>query len=274
MKVIADHGTKIAWQREIDGMRAMLTHAGGLFVEFPQRPSSDDPIAEMESQKQQATELANLVLSELALVCETYASAFSVVDLASAQCDDDRVEVWAAPMPFAPIALSVQAVVAKGDEQVAMWQRTSPEKLRLLGELEIGIGLRAIAPTLPSFVTAAHGHAYRQRPAECLLFAWMSCEQLLSHLWEENVVSGALDREHRSRLQDGRTYSAAVQAESLRLLGVIPTEAYDLVTAARSQRNKLAHNGALKPNAIKVALDALYAILGLVIDSPEPDNRA
>jgi hypothetical protein len=274
VKAIANQGTEIAWEREVDGKRAMLTHAGGVFIEFPAHPSADDPIAEKEAEKEEAVALANLVLSELALVCETYASAFSIVDLASAQRNGNRVEVWAATSPFAPIALAIQAVVTQGAEELAMWERTPPEKLRLLGGLEIGVGLREIAENLPSFVAAAHGHAYRRRPAEGLLFAWMSCEQLLSHLWEKHVAGGGFDAAHRKRLRDGRTYSAAVQAESLRLVGVMPKETYEALTRARSQRNKLAHNATLETNAIEVALTALYGMLRLVTDPPESDETA
>jgi len=94
---------------------------------------------------------------------------------------------------------------------------------------------------LPAFVAAAHGHAYRRRDGECVLFAWMSCEQLLDYFWQDHVLRRALDGAHRKRLEDGRTFSAAVQAEGLRLMGLMRDRTYELVSRARKQRNDLVY---------------------------------
>jgi hypothetical protein len=277
VKLVSQEGTRIAWQMELGGRIAMLTHAGGLFIEFPKRPASKDPADEsdeIDADRREAVEIANLVLCDLAISCAAYASAFSIVDLAAAKREDDRVQVWAAPLPFAPAALRVQSAVFESASELDIWPQTPPQKLERLGTLESAIALKAVALNLPAFVAAAHGHAYRQRPAECLLFAWMTCEQLLSHLWEENVASAGLDGAHRKRLRDGRTFSAAVQAETLRVIGRIPDDTYNVVSRARKQRNDLAHDGKLDPTAIEVALDALYGMLDTALDQPTSDKTS
>jgi hypothetical protein len=251
---IARNGTAVAWQREIDGRTVMVTHAGGIFVEFHKAPAADDPLAEMDAQLREAADLANLVVCDMALRCGTYASAFSVAELASAMRDADRVEAWAAPIPFAPAALEIQSQLKQRDTALAQWFRTTPERLAELADLELALTLRDISANLPAFVAAAHGHARRARGAECLLFAWMACEQLLNHHWKGQKF--------------GTPPTSALTAAGLHAQGHLTDEQHRLITKARRQRNDLAHNAAVDPSAIEAALDALYAALDAVLGPP------
>jgi hypothetical protein len=265
----AEHGTRISWSTTLDDLTVFLTHAGGVFVEYPKRPAGDDPAGELNDQRARAVEPINLVLCELALSCGAWASAMSEVELASAIHDGDKIEVWAAAGPYAPAALALQASVLNGDVNVRQWEHTTAAELEQMKDLTVAMTLKAISPSLPAFVVGAFGHALRRRYAESVLFSWMACEQLLSYLWRELAVGNALDDDHRKHLRDGRTYPAAVQAENLRVAGRLPDDTYMLLTAARRHRNALAHNAVVGKTALTDGLQALYALLD-VVDAMHP----
>ena len=61
---LADRGTQVAWHGNLDGVVVMLTHAGGIFVEFPKAWASEDPVEQMNGQRHRAADLINVVLCE------------------------------------------------------------------------------------------------------------------------------------------------------------------------------------------------------------------
>jgi hypothetical protein len=60
---------------------------------------------------------------------------------------------------------------------------------------------------------------------------------------------------------DTRTYTASVQAELLRSVGILEEEAYQHVQAARKVRNDLAHRGLATFEGASQCLDAMRAMI-------------
>ena len=123
------------------------------------------------------------------------------------------------------------------------------------------MSLREIARSLPTFIVSAYGYMLQRRRPECVLFAWMVCEQLLSHLWDGFAASNSLDSIHERDLREGRAFTPAARAETLRVGGILPDETYMLLTTARRHRNLLAHNGQISGTADEDALRAMEAML-------------
>lgn len=88
----------------------------------------------------------------------------------------------------------------------------------------------------------------------CLVTCWTIAEQLLQRLWGRYIdeqrrkdieVEGKkvsiISKDRKSRLEDGRTFTASVIAEFLAFENVISFQTYDLLSAVRTARNNWVH---------------------------------
>lgn len=107
---------------------------------------------------------------------------------------------------------------------------------------------------------------------EALLMAWVVTEQLFDETW--STWRSELEPVRRARLGDGRVYSAAVRIEMLCTAGVVEKPLADLLHAARTKRNDLAHRAAFQADDARTAIEAMVAMLswrlGEAVQSPLP----
>jgi hypothetical protein len=113
---------------------------------------------------------------------------------------------------------------------------------------------------IPVLIPAAASHAWRHNFPETIITAWIVAEQLLFREWTTHIDSIS-DSKRKRRLMDTRTYTASVQAELLRSVGILEEEAYQHVQAARKVRNDLAHRGLATFEGASQCLDAMRAMI-------------
>lgn len=90
----------------------------------------------------------------------------------------------------------------------------------------------------------AHSSYTLHKWTNCILQGWTFLENVLQKLFETHVVSTA-EGKRRKRLNDRRTYTAAVRTEMLFVSGVLPEAVYGSLTELRALRNALSHDGSL-----------------------------
>jgi len=118
----------------------------------------------------------------------------------------------------------------------------------------------------------------------CLIVSWSVTEKLLNALWKRYLDSRRevdenglrvpfINKERRARLTDGRTYTAAVMAESLSLVGQLPFALYQKLNAVRGARNNWMHN--LQPVsrqqaelAVALSTEMIATVTGVSVDTP------
>lgn len=78
-----------------------------------------------------------------------------------------------------------------------------------------------------------------------LLLGWAFLEILLDRIWKKLVLGKVLSTENnrKNRLEDDRTYSAAVKTEILYVNNIIDINTYDSLNNLRQIRNSLIHSG-------------------------------
>jgi len=100
---------------------------------------------------------------------------------------------------------------------------------------------------------------------------WIGIEQLVSELWQRDVVKPALQgdksKARRDQLNDTRTWTAAARVEMLLQKGAIDLSTFKLISAARKARNDLSHAGT-PPREIEAqaAYGSLCALLSFALD--------
>jgi hypothetical protein len=107
-------------------------------------------------------------------------------------------------------------------------------------ELECANTLVVIKEDLPTLIAGAYSLFSRRQLGEALINSWFVCERIIHYIWEQ-YLSTLSDKARISRLNDPRTYSAAVRTEVLHSIGNIPLHLYDELNKARGHRNDLAH---------------------------------
>lgn len=116
-------------------------------------------------------------------------------------------------------------------------------------------------------VVAAHSHSY----ARSLVLAWACAERCINRLWadvvEAEVSRGPNGSSRKKRLEDGRTFNAAVIIEWLWSAGRISEKGFANLVIARRARNNWMHGlSAVTPEEAEAALlavDELYPCIGL-----------
>ncbi|MFC1706598.1 hypothetical protein ACFL59_07210 [Planctomycetota bacterium] len=77
---------------------------------------------------------------------------------------------------------------------------------------------------------------------ESLLLGWAFVEFLLASLWEKHILYSTKGQ-RKDRLEDHRTYTAAVRIEVLFQTKVLDEKLYDTLNTLRKARNDLIHKG-------------------------------
>lgn len=114
---------------------------------------------------------------------------------------------------------------------------------------------------------------------EALVSLWTSIEQVLSHIWNEEIIKKRNDSDNeitgrKKFLQDFRSWTSSTKIEMLYQLEFIDFEIYEQLNVARRTRNNFVHDGT-KPTqeAAKSALDSLFNLISLVVsDFQNKDN--
>lgn len=90
---------------------------------------------------------------------------------------------------------------------------------------------------------------------ETIANLWISIEQLVSYLWDSEVVSKGKEQiiGRRDFLKDARAWPIANQIEILYQIGHIDGQTYSLFNKARKCRNALIHNGTLPDSESSMA---------------------
>jgi hypothetical protein len=144
------------------------------------------------------------------------------------------------------------------------------------GELECTKTLAVIKEDLPTLIAGAYSLFSRRLLSEALIDSWFVCERIIHYLWE-HYLSAFSDKARINRLNDPRTYSAAVRTEILHSVGIIPLPLYDELNKARGHRNDLAH-GKKKATllASRTCLNAMKLCIEFVcekkVGSPQVSN--
>jgi hypothetical protein len=76
---------------------------------------------------------------------------------------------------------------------------------------------------------------------------WIVIEQIVSHIWDTNIIEQAVTanapKSRRDQLSDNRTWTVAVKLEMLHQKAFLDADALQDLSAARKARNDLAHEG-------------------------------
>lgn len=114
---------------------------------------------------------------------------------------------------------------------------------------------------------------------ESLVSLWTSIEQVLSHIWDIEIVrerneSGQKITGRKKFLLDFRTWSASAKVEVLYQNTLIDSEIYGFLNNARKARNKFVHNGVKPTEAnVKSALDSLFSLISLAYSNFKDKNH-
>ena len=127
-------------------------------------------------------------------------------------------------------------------------QQVTEDQLRSVLSLAETLAADAYLDTVSSLFLEAHTHFRESAYRQCLLMAWMVIESWLAREWTAVVEEFKTSASHRDRLTDSRTWTAAVKAETLRMLNVIDSSQLHAITAYRNKRNDVIHDS-YDPNA-------------------------
>ena len=148
--------------------------------------------------------------------------------------------------------------------QRSLLRKTAPPRdfprvpMRILGTDSVESAYKkgdAIVSALPKkgasvLLLLCCGYFAEQNWAAALITGWTFVETIISAMWNNLVKRVATgDRERRTRLQDFRTYTAAVQIEVLVQSGAVGIDLAGKLHVLRKARNNLAHNGVLPTKA-------------------------
>jgi hypothetical protein len=260
-----EHGLTIAVEATIDDRELVVTHGSGFFVRATGvigRDGYGEP--ERNRDRLDAVRICNLVVCELTLNGLT-ARPFTPEDLCASLREGSSASIWVAGGLKQVRSWATQSVLrGSADMSVIHWPAADVELLRRSTEPTRALKLAAVSETLPDFVASAVISRHWERPAETLLFSWIVAEQLVNQAWEARIPEVALDPTHRDRLKDSRTYTAAVQTDTLHAIGRITDQASQALSRARSFRNALAHSAKLDDAAATAGLVAMgYAMTEL-----------
>jgi len=93
---------------------------------------------------------------------------------------------------------------------------------------------------LPALVAGAYSLFSQRQLAEAIVDSGIVIEQLIDFMWAD-YVSRIADKARRERLNDTRTYTAAVRTEVFHSTGRIEENLYRQLNSARKHRNEVAH---------------------------------
>lgn len=123
--------------------------------------------------------------------------------------------------------------------------------------------LMQVSHTLPGLVAGAYSMFSRHHLTEAVIDSWIVIEQIIDWYWTDYVRTLA-DPSRKKRLEDTRTYSAAVRIEMLDIVGILPPILSIMLHNARKIRNELAHRASIDLPKAQVSVDAMQSIIELL----------
>ena len=198
--------------------------------------------------KQRAVEVFNRVLAELLLGGE-YTEAVMPVDVCRGVILPTGYVRISAPSGGA--ASRIHAALRSGEassiESIVLLD-TQPTPIRDFESAVLrGRAILSAVPKLsPELFLAGITHCVREQWSEALVTAWTSTEQLISHLWEENVRAGASEASIPGRknfLADYRTWPVSTRIEVLFQREIVDEPLYRELDLARKARNASVQSG-------------------------------
>ena len=272
-----DFGNSGSAHEIIDTVRARdfdvyVTCIGGLFLEVPPnliepKPSAEgyrlwDHFLEQKAFEQRTCRAFNLLLCELCLHGAISQPA-SPAMLGTCHLRDNTAQIESMPggqITYFDRALGPAFSLRDRDWFLVPSLNKDYDALRQSRELTLSNRLSEVADSLPALVAGSYSLYSQRQTNEALIDAWIACEQILDSLWVDHVAS-LQSSERRARLEDSRSYSAAIRLEILHTAGRLPGELYEQLTRARQSRNALAHRAENTIDATTQAVEALGSFL-------------
>ncbi|RKQ90483.1 hypothetical protein C8N24_0288 [Solirubrobacter pauli] len=248
----------------VRGVDVAVTRGGGMFVRGPQKADT-----ELEA----VAEILNLLLCEFAFMSGLYSQPVSGHDVQAGKLIGLHAAIFGGGGDFAERTWGPAALLASDPGSAGMrpgenlywppffyWNTHDPSVLEQLDGVPVATALAKLSKTLPALIVAAAYHAARHNLAETITTCWFVTEQLLFSLWQD-YIAAIESGERRSRLKDYRTYTAAVQIETLQAVGHVDDELAAQLHAGRKVRNDMAHKTAMSLDAASQSLQTMYAAL-------------
>lgn len=257
----------------------LLTRCSGLFVRIPEglsdRSREPDKPGSNEKSKFHADVLRalNLVLLRLALDGEI-SQPVSPVDVALSGLLRGHAAVAQGTESRTPRTVEPTLALRFGARWI--FYGAQEEALAVLDDMTDALRLEEVSPTLPQLLLGALWNYRSQAMAEALIDSWMVIEQIINRYWSEHRA-GLADELRAARLDDGRTYTAAIRIEILQTVGRLPPNVAEATHIARKRRNDLVHGASISDSAGKEAILAMSSLLehylGRTIVVPEPPRE-
>jgi len=141
-----------------------------------------------------------------------------------------------------------------------MHQVHSSSTLQQVLSLECANRLVEVSDYLPTLVAGAYSMFSRGQLSAALIDSWIAIEQILDFLWQ--IYLSDFPKKRKRRLNDTRTYTAAVRIEMLHTVDVLPATLYESLNTARKHRNDLAHRA-------KISIDMATEVVGAMKETIE-----
>lgn len=268
--------TEVIGKAQANGRVVLATRNGGLFMRTPTDlpnvlTTPPEDLAEnfgRESQakvafEEEAVACFNLVICELALLGVVSEPATPAHVSVGKMVDDHAAIVSAVGGRELYPDRTVQPFMelARGN-LVGFGQFIESDILMRALLLERATALADMSKYLPTLVAGAYSLFSQRQIGEALADAWFASEQMLDYMWRQYVSS--VPGQRRSRLEDTRTYTAAVRTEVLHTAGRLDSATYEALNSARQKRNAFAHRARVDLSAAQVCLDTMKAMIELL----------
>jgi len=163
---------------------------------------------------------------------------------------------------------SLQAKIASPLHSILLYEPCHVYSKDIHAAREKGAAIRSRFETLSvGFLLQGVSSFVAHEWAGALSHLWVSLEQVVSDLWQENVVTGGAQpsppiQNRREFLQDHRTWVTSTRLEVLFQRGILSEAAYRHLNAARKARNELAHKGITPTKqSAEAAMDGLFELI-------------
>ena len=146
--------------------------------------------------------------------------------------------------------------------------------------IELGKATLSTIPRLSASILLNGATQYvKHEWPESLVSLWTSIEQVLSHIWDAEIVSKKNDFRkeiigRKKFLKDFRTWPTSAKVEVFYQNALIDPDVYGLLNNARKSRNNFVHYGD-KPTQenVRSALDSLFALISLACNNFEDKSN-
>ena len=224
-----------ALDAQLDGRKIVVHSDGMIGVESEDRGT--------------ALETLNLIMAAAALLSDLETRALRESELGRGTIDTDASEIvswgvsWgteeeslrtASKFRFDPSNFDV-------DMMLSTRQNVTVDQLRSILALSNTLSADPYLGTVSQLLLEAHTHVQESAYRQGMLMAWIVIESWIANEWSEIVERFGTSAKHRNRLEDTRSWTASVQADTLHLMGVIDSSELSRITVFRNRRNQVIH---------------------------------